>query len=298
MEFSVVIATHNRKDKLRNCLTAVSQQTIPPIQIIVIDDASTDGTDKIVTTEFPHIIYHKLATRSGPAAARNQGIRLAQGDIVAFTDDDCQPPPDWLEQLAAGFARHPEVVGVSGYQEAPDHLLQTNPIARAEQIARYQRWGKAAHQAQTGGYEIPGFGTNNVAYKRQILLEMGGFDESFPVAAGEDADLKWRITEKGHQLLYLPLKVTHYRDYTWRAEWASSIRRGIGAYWFEVRRGHAPGFGRITLRLGKRLLSFVPDLFRWPWPVPFVRLLSRLGDVVGQYQMAFMLNKNNHIGNG
>ena len=290
MNISVVIATHNRKEKLRVCLTAVTHQTHPASQIIVVDDASSDGTGKMIAAEFPQVEYARLETNRGPAAARNRGIQLAKNEIVAFTDDDCQPPSDWLEQLAAGFTAYPEAVGVSGYQEAPAELVQNNPIARAEHLSRLQRWGANAHCLQFGGYEVPGFGTNNVAYKRRILLETNGFDETFPVAAGEDADLKWRIAQKGYKLLYLPLKVEHHRAYTWRAEWHSSVRRGIGAYYFEGKRGRPPHLGRITLRLGKRLVQFFPDLAHLPWPVPVVNLISRLGDVWGQYQMALRLS--------
>ncbi len=286
MNISVVIATHNRKEKLRHCIAAITRQTHPASQIIVVDDASTDGTGAMLEAEFPHVEYVRLEANQGPAVARNRGIRIAHEEIIAFTDDDCLPPPNWLEQLSAGFTDYPQVVGVGGYQDPPKELIRHNPIARAEHLDRLQRWGESAERPQCGGYEVPGFGTNNAAYKRRVLLEVGGFDETFPVAAGEDADLKWRITEKGYKLLYLPLKVEHHRAYTWRAQWHSSIRRGIGAYYFELQRGHPPGLGRITLRLGKRLWKFFPDLIQLPWPAAPVNLFSRLGDVLGQYRMA------------
>lgn len=288
MCFSVVVATYNRKELLRKCLAAIADQTLPAYEVIVVDDASTDGTGQMVQREFPTVLCARQNTNRGPAAARNRGIAVASGDVVAFTDDDCLVPREWLARLADGFARHPEVVGVSGYQQAPAALRTTNSVARAEYIMRQRRWGRCANTEQVGGEEIPGFGTNNAAYRREVLLEMGGFDERFPVAAGEDADLKRRVAQQGYKLLYIPLAVEHLRDYTLRAQWNMSVRRGIGAYYFESKHAGAPTLARLLLRLGKRTTLFLVDLVRLDWCSAGVIYLTRLGDCLGQFQMALM----------
>ncbi len=285
MNISVVIATYNRKTQLKSCLTAVSRQTFPPIEIIIVDDASTDGTEEMIANQFPHIKYLRLMHNGGPAIARNRGVQTAKGDIIAFTDDDCIVPPGWLQQLTAAWEKHPEVVGVSGYQEAADTLIATNPIAQTEHLTRLHRWGERAHSEQLGGAEVPGFGTNNVAYKRHIFLKLGGFDESFPVAAGEDYDFKVRVAVD-HQLLYIPLKVEHHRTYTLKAQWHAFWRRGIGVYYFEAKRGHAPSIGRIFLRLGKRCWQLLPNLTKFPWRVAFIITISHIADALGQLQTA------------
>lgn len=232
MKISVVIATYNRRESLRRCLQAITGQELAASEIIVVDDASNDGTRTMVSQEFPGVRYIRLEENRGPAVARNCGIFAAEGDIVAFTDDDCSPPTDWLRKLADGFARYPDVAGVGGYQEAPEALLRTSAIADAEHVMRLKRWGKRAFSEQIGGLEVPGLGTNNVAYRRNVLLKLGGFDEAFPVAAGEDADLKLRIAQQGYRLLYLPVKVEHYRAYTLSHQWHASVRRGIGALYY------------------------------------------------------------------
>jgi len=287
MRISVVIPTHNRKALLHRCLTAVTHQDYPDYEVIVVDDGSTDGTEAMVRREFPQVRYIRQKPSRGPAAARNRGIEAATGEVVAFTDDDCIVPTDWLTALAQGFRRWPEVAGVGGYQEAPEEILQANAVARAERAMRLRRWGERAGVEQRGGNEVPGLATNNVAFRRDVLLEVGGFDEGFPVAAGEDADLKLRITQRGYQLLYIPLKVDHYREYTWRAQWRMHVRRGIGVHYFEAKHGKAPGPGRVLLRVLKRTALFLTDLWALPWDVAAIIYLGQVADCVGQIVARF-----------
>jgi len=282
MRISVVIPTHNRKALLRRCLTAVTHQNYAQYEVIVVDDGSTDGTGDMVRQEFPQVRYIRQDPNQGPAAARNRGIEAATGEIVAFTDDDCIVPTDWLTALVQGFRRRPEVAGVGGYQEAPEEILQTNTVARAERAMRLRRWGERAEMEQLGGNKVPGLGTNNVAFRRDVLLKVGGFDEGFPVAAGEDADLKLRIARRSYRLFYIPLKVEHHREYTLRAQWRVQVRRGIGVYYFEAKHRKAPGLGRVPLRFLKRTVLFLLDLRTLPWDVAGVIYLSGVANCVGQ----------------
>jgi glycosyltransferase involved in cell wall biosynthesis len=115
MRFSVVIPTHNRKDTLRRCLATATGQVYPDYEVIVVDDGSTDGTGDMVQREFPQVRYIRQDPNRGPAVARNRGIEVADGEIIAFTDDDCLLPLDFLSRLAEGYQRYPEVAGVGGY---------------------------------------------------------------------------------------------------------------------------------------------------------------------------------------
>ncbi|GAP62478.1 hypothetical protein ARMA_0901 [Ardenticatena maritima] len=284
LRFSVVIPTYNRYTLLRQCLQALQEQTYPAYEIIVVDDASSDETPHTLPKEFPTVRYIRLPQRSGPATARNVGIQTASGDIVAFTDDDCRVPPYWLETLAEAFTEHPDVVGVGGYQEAPDEILEKDIFAQAEQFMRAQRWQGRHIAPQKGGFEVPGFGTNNAAYRREVLLSVGGFDETFTSAAAEDTDLKWRICEQGYQLLYLPLKVDHYHTETVGSAWRRHIYRGIGAYDFGKKRGKAPSLVRIALRSIKRTLRLGKHLVQTDPRIAFIVYMKSMADVVGQYR--------------
>ncbi len=216
MRISLVIPTHNRKDTLRRCLATAASQDYPDCEIIVVDDGSADGTGEMVQREFPQVHYIRQERNRGPAAARNQGIEAATGEMIAFTDDDCLLPPDFLSRLADGYRRYPEAAGVGGYLEAPEELLQTNPFARYEAYVTHRIYHAGAEE-YLGGFECPAGGTNSMSYRKAALLEVGGFDESFPYAAGEDADLKWRVVQRGYRLLYVPVKVVHLQPYIFRS---------------------------------------------------------------------------------
>lgn len=286
LHVTVVVPTYNRVDMLGDCLAAIRQQDYPDYDVIVVDDGSSDGTSTMMRQVFPEVLYLRQDANRGPAVARNLGIKVAQGEIIAFTDDDCRVPVNWLSRLIAGFVDHPEVSGVSGYQEAPDELLKTNVVARADHYRRLLRWDALAHTSQLGGYEVPGFGTNNAAFRRVVLQEIGGFDERFPVAAGEDADLKLRLCQHGYRLLYIPLKVMHYREYTLRAQWRMSVRRGVGVYHFEAKYDRPPSLVRIGLRVLRRTFAFFRNLLSVPVAEATVIYLSSLGDCLGQCKCA------------
>ncbi|PWH20035.1 MAG: glycosyl transferase [Ardenticatenia bacterium] len=255
VRFSVVVPTFNRSDTLRQTLAALVGQDYPDYEVIVVDDGSTDDTGEMVRQAFPGVHYLHQSNR-GPAAARNAGIHAASGEIIAFTDDDCLPPYNWLTRLADGYARHPEVVGVGGYLEAPAEVLQHNILARYERYMTREHYG-ARDEEVVGGFECPAGGTCNMSYWRSVLIEVGGFDEGFRYAAGEDTDLKWRICRTGAQLLYMPIKVTHLQPYTFGSFRRQQIIRGRGAAHFERKHfGHAPSVARIVLRLAKRTVRF------------------------------------------
>lgn len=248
MHFSVVVPTFNRISTLRLCLRGLLNQSYPDYEIIVVDDGSTDGTAEALPQEFPAIRYFHQKN-AGPAAARNRGIQAAHGEIIAFTDDDCLAPTDWLACLDAGFRRYPEVVGVGGPLLAPTDIRPTNLIARYEQHVVQVHY-HARDQEIVAGFNCPAGGTNNMAYRRSALQASGGFDESFPYPAAEDADLKWRLAQTGAQFLYLPVTLTHLQSYTWPAFRRQQFVRGQGRVYFDRKWGSRPTALRVLLRFG------------------------------------------------
>jgi GT2 family glycosyltransferase len=180
---SVVVATYNRRERLHQLLDALAaQRDAPPFEVVVVDDASTDGTfDSLQgrTGDPFRLVALRQPVNSGPAAARNRGWRVGVADLICFTDDDCLPVPCWLASLAAGAATVDIAQGRT--MPNPAHVGRRGPFSRTLTVPFEQ-----------GFYE-----TCNVAYRRAVLERLGGFDESFRFPYGEDTDLAWRAKELG-----------------------------------------------------------------------------------------------------
>lgn len=262
MKISLIIPTHNRMMQLRACLQAALAQDHRDYEVILVDDASTDETGTMVRREFPGVEYLRMETNCGPAAARNCGIAAAKGELLVFTDDDCLIPPGFLSAIEVGYRQYPSVAGVGGYLEPPENLAASNPWARYEIYVTHVVY-KAGSEPVLGGLDCPAGGTNSMSYRKEILVETGGFDEGFPVPGGEDADLKWRVVTAGHQLLYLPLKVIHLHEFDLRNFWRKQYTHGRGSIYFERKhKGYPPSALRLFLRGGKRTLRWVVHLLK------------------------------------
>lgn len=185
---SVVVPTYNRASLLSHCLESLEAQTFDKeaYEVIVVDDGSADETPEVcaafVRRGTIHLAYRRGSHR-GPAAARNLGIADARGEIVAFVDDDCEAAKDWLEQISVPF-RDPTVVGVEG------------------KVVRHPACTPFTHFVENldGGL----FLTANMAYRRDTLQIVGGFDETYPHAAAEDWDLAFRIRQRGGTITFQP----------------------------------------------------------------------------------------------
>ena len=252
MKISVIIPTYKRIDKLQDCLASIMAQTFPKedYEILVVEDGSQSGAKDLVKDlqeKFPKIKYF-WRENAGPAAARNVAIKVAAGEVCAFTDDDCTVPPDWLEKLWDGFQRYPEVTGVGGRMEPLEEMVRKNPFARFElYITRVVFDLPTEREEFIAGRDSPIGATNNIAYKTVALRAVGGFDEKFlPHIRGEERDLKERLCEAGYnKLLYIPTKVTHHRTYNWKGFVKQSYTAGVGTKVYA--REHGLGINRFRL---------------------------------------------------
>jgi cellulose synthase/poly-beta-1,6-N-acetylglucosamine synthase-like glycosyltransferase len=138
---------------------------------------------------------------SGPAAARNHGVALAQGDLVLFTDADCAPAPDWVARLAATF-NAPEVMGARGVYRT----RQTSLVARFVQQEYQDKYDRTARRRA-----IDFIDTYSAGYRRAVFLENGGFETAFPVPSVEDQEFSFRLAEKGYRLVFAPDAVVYHQ---------------------------------------------------------------------------------------
>jgi GT2 family glycosyltransferase len=192
---SVVVATFNRRESLRQLLESLAQQTLSPtlFEVVIASDGSTDGTAELVrglSLSRKNLKLLELKNR-GPGAARNAGARAARGRYLAFTDDDCLASEDWLEQLLLVFERT-GAVGVQG-RTTTDRAART-PLT---------------HEIEVLSSWLAAMPTCNAAYRKDVFERVGGFDESFPFAHNEDADLAWRVEDVGKTVFAPEVHVVH-----------------------------------------------------------------------------------------
>lgn len=249
MIFSVVIPTYNRLGNLKKVLEALKNQEFPKgeFEVLIIDDSSLDGTNEYLESlnwEEPKlIVLHQ--DHGGPAAARNLGISKSSGRIIAFTDDDCLVPLSWLSSLQKGYETFSQAAGIGGYLGSSDGVLKNNLIAKLEYFETHTVY-HSGNDPYLGGFESPSGGTNNMSYLKDVIVEVGMFDENFPVPAGEDADLKLRVAEKGYKIGYIPLKVTHLDPYSFRAFIHRGVIHGFGSAFFEAKHGKGPNIKSVA----------------------------------------------------
>ena len=196
---SVIIPTYNGASKIERCLTALRGQDFDQsFDVIVVNDGSTDGTSGVLA-KYPEVRVITQAN-AGPAAARNRGVREAVAEIIVFTDDDCEPLPNWLTEMFKPFA-DPEVVGAKGVYRT----RQREIISRFVQADYEDRYRLMARQPT-----IDFIDTYSAAFRRARFLEMDGYDTSFPVACAEDVELSYRMAGKGWRMLFVPDAIVYH----------------------------------------------------------------------------------------
>jgi GT2 family glycosyltransferase len=268
-DFSVVVPTYRRPDALRRCLAALGglDRRGPSFEVLVADDGE-GGTEAIARSVEAAALGGRLRLlalpHAGPAAARNAGARAATGRWVAFTDDDCEPRPGWLAGFAAGFAAHPSAALGGRTVNRLDRSL----LAEAHHLL-VEFCSRAALARDRSSRFFP---SNNLALRRDAFLALGGFDESFPFAAGEDRDLSARWLASGGELLEAPeAEIDHGHAFGLAGWIRMHARYGRGARRFRRLRAERSG-GEIHLEP----LRFYLGLLRSPFAAPRARRPARL----------------------
>lgn len=284
MKASIIIPTYERPETVTATVQSVLDQSVTDYEVIVVDDGSNDP-DQLRTLERlasnDRVTVLELTENVGPAAARNRGWRVASADPILFTDDDCLVPNNWVERLTDSF--EPGVGAVGGPLLPTADELARSAFARLHRYRNEVIYGLPDGEV-VGDDTLPMSGTANVAYRREALETVGGFDESFPTAAGEDADLQKRVVEAGYQMKYVPVEVNHNVHYDWRAFVTRSKRHGTGTYYYR-RKHESP---RPRWRVATGLLAsplYLPIEFRRGRDLTlavlavFERALSRFGEL-------------------
>jgi GT2 family glycosyltransferase len=226
---SVVITTRDRTRELARCLESIFAMRYPRFDVIVVDNAPSDlSTESMLRERFGQREDLVYVREDGPgiAVARNAGIRRAQGEFIAFTDDDVIVDPEWLSWLAAGFATTPRAACVTGLTMPAALDLQVH-----EWFEEYGGFDKGLEPrvfdlASSRSGDDPLFpyapgklgSGNNMAFRTDVLKSWGAFDPCLgigsPTHSGEDLAAFIRLLWGGWQLVYQPTALVwhHHRD--------------------------------------------------------------------------------------
>jgi glycosyltransferase involved in cell wall biosynthesis len=203
-QISLVVSTCNRSQDLVRLIAALENQTRNQHgdwELIVVDNRSTDDTAQVVSNygaqaRFP--IKYAFESRQGKSYGLNTGISLARGKIIAFTDDDGMPAPEWLERIGQHFEAHPEIACVGGRVELCDP-------ADALVTVRLSKQARVVDTTTFDVSNIPVIGCN-MAIDAQVLSRVGLFDTDLGpgsrIGVAEDLDILYRLVRAGHRIGY------------------------------------------------------------------------------------------------
>ena len=247
---SVIIPTIGRRVRLERTLATVLDQTLDPslYEVILSDDASSDTYEWLPD----RVRLVRRRDRGGPGGARNTGLAEAAGEFVAFTDDDCLVPSEWLSMLLDAFRRYPSASAVGG-PLMPDgsHLHRAPARLEHRDVTDYYRrlHVDPFHDERVARADVsPAWGTNNLAWRAGPLRTLGGFLEG--TLASEDGDLARRAGRAGHVTVFIPVVLRHNREYSWKDLWQRHVSGPLPG---RGRRGVA-GLVRAVVRLPRALV--------------------------------------------
>lgn len=262
---SVIVPAYNEPRSALEALHAsLVAQTFSDFEVIVVDDHSTAPDYAVLSDPRFRVIYKRA--NSGPAASRNLGASEARAPVLFFTDADCRLHPDTLTRVYRGIARESVCVGntITDASSFIGKAIGYLGFPGGGLLGFHNVWQVSEH-----GY-TQSISSCNLAVRTGVFRSLGGFDESFPVPAGEDTMLARSALQSGLRIRYLAEQIVFHEE---RASLAGFVRwqvtRGRGAYHVKRRAGRIGGyvarrfrsFGGALRRAGPRYGPAVAALF-------------------------------------
>lgn len=237
---SVVVPVFNGGEDFDRCLGAVLQSDWPDFECIVVDDASTDELAAEIAGRHGARLL-RLQQRGGPALARNEGVKVARGEVIFFTDADVLLHPDAISEAMRAFESDADLAAVFGsYDDTPGH---GSFLSRYRNL--YHHWNH-----QVSNEEASTFWTGCGAIRRDIFVEMGGFSTDYARPSIEDIELGYRLRVAGYRIRLLKSMLgTHLKQWKfWDMIRTDIFRRGIPWTELLLRFSSAPPDLNLNLR--------------------------------------------------
>ncbi len=235
---SVVVCTRDRPDTLGPALDSLAAQSLRSHEVVVVDQSRSGATRELVerlSATDGRFRYVRL-DQAGLSRAYNAGIRATSAPIIAFTDDDCTAPANWLESIVTALGSHPSV-----------DLLYGQVLVAPELVARENRDGFTpalpipVRRVLSRGrrFEVFGMGANFAA-RRALFVRVGPFDEVLggggPLESSQDFDFAYRVFRAGRATLLEPDVAVHHYGFRTHADWPAVVRSygvGVGGFYLK-----------------------------------------------------------------
>jgi len=253
---SAVIVTHNSLPHVRQCVAAVQASDDPEVELVLVDNASRDGSADFVRSMADGAKVCLNGRNLGWAGGANAGVRLAKGEIIFFLNPDVFVRPDCLSIAASTLEKEPDVGAVGCKCLYPDGRMVQHAGAELDSLGITRHIGLG--QMDAGGFEerreCPYVTGAAMAVRRKDLLALGGIDEDFFPAYYEDADLCLRLRKRGLRIVYCPQAVvTHVESHV------------LGAHSYRFLKCYHAGRLKYVYKHSTRreFLRFIPREARW-----------------------------------
>ena len=292
---SVVIPNWNGKHFLSTCLEALRRQTYQELEVIIADNASADGSQAFIKTEYPEVRLLELDHNCGFTGACNTGIEAADGEIIALLNNDTEVDEHWAAEIIAAFDEHHEVGIVASKMllfDQRERLHTAGDFFTTDGRAGNRgAWEIDTGQYDRGEYVFSACG-GSAAYRQSMLLEIGTLDDDFFFLL-EDADLAWRAQLAGYKVWYAPSAIVYHHLSATGGGATASYYDGRNGIWLIVKNMPASLLRKYARQILARQATLAWEaLLAWRGPETRARLR---GMISGLYTIRSALSKRRQI---
>lgn len=249
---SVIVITRNSERTIDRCIKSLKEQSQKPSEIIVVDSSPNDLTVEIARRNHVRVVREPIL---GRGRARNTGIKYARSKIVVFAPADAYFDRDWLKYLLSPF-KDPKLAGVAGNIYA----------ANRQRIASYL--------LDLTLRDKPHYATTNIAYRKDVLIEVGGFDDRLETA--DDVELAWRVLRAGYSIGYAPKAILYHLHPETIADFLA-MQYYLGKWSIIARKLSGEPTGRqkmLIMAAPLTIFKHIKDILKNPLLPPFLYLSS------------------------
>jgi GT2 family glycosyltransferase len=254
---SIVIPNWNGKKFLAGCLDSLAEQTYKPLELIIVDNGSQDGSIEFLQANYPHVRLARFEVNTGFSVAVNRGIQESTGELVALLNNDTIVDPNWAAELVKAMTEHPEISSAGCKMLAyDDHEMLDGA---GDGYRRGGLPGRIGHRERdTGRFDTPryilGACGGAALYRRQLFDDIGFFDDDY-FAYLEDVDFGLRAQSAGHKCYYVPTSIVYH---------LGCGTTGSGYNPLVVRLSSQNNINTIVKNIpGPLLVKFLPEILYW-----------------------------------